>query len=407
MCGLLTLVSGTLSSIMKGDLDTQTVEIGQVRPHPKNVRQGDIGAISESLKAHGQYRAIVVQRSTGHILAGNHTWKAAKALGWKEISAHFIDCDDDAAMRILLADNRANDLATYDDAALAAVLAELNATDLGLAGTLFDGDALDDLIADIGREEQIADAPDDAPAITQIGDIWLLGDHRLMCGDSSLTENLDRLMNGKKAGCVLTDPPYGINLDTDYSQGGAFKGRKYRAVLNDDKPFDAASLSAYFTEVAEQFWWGADYYRQSLPYTELEGSWLVWDKRVEEAKDALIGSAFELCWSRQRHARRILRHQWTNWTSHHNQDHKREHPTEKPIGMLKEIITRWCDDHAIIVDPFAGSGSTLIAAHLTNRTCYTMELDPHYCDIICARYQKQTGNLPLLEATGETHNFLP
>jgi ParB-like chromosome segregation protein Spo0J len=134
---------------MKGDLDTQTVEIGQVRPHPKNVRQGDIGAISESLEAHGQYRAIVVQRSTGHILAGNHTWKAAKALGWKQISAHFIDCDDKKAMRILLADNRANDLATYDDAALAAVLKELAATDDGLTGTLFDGDSLDDVINDL------------------------------------------------------------------------------------------------------------------------------------------------------------------------------------------------------------------------------------------------------------------
>lgn len=134
---------------MKGDLDTEKVAIDAVRPHPKNVRQGDIGAICESLKAHGQYRAIVAQRSTGHILAGNHTWKAAKQLGWSHITTHFIDCDDDAAMRILLADNRANDLASYDDAALAQVLKELAATDDGLAGTLFDGDALDRLIADI------------------------------------------------------------------------------------------------------------------------------------------------------------------------------------------------------------------------------------------------------------------
>ena len=131
------------------ELATVSASIDDITPHPKNVRQGDIGAISESLKAHGQYRAIVVQRSTGHILAGNHTWKAAKALGWKQISAHFIDCDDEKAMRILLADNRANDLATYDDAALAAVLKELAATDDGLTGTLFDGDSLDDVINDL------------------------------------------------------------------------------------------------------------------------------------------------------------------------------------------------------------------------------------------------------------------
>lgn len=131
------------------ELETVSVSIDDITPHPKNVRQGDIGAISQSLKAHGQYRAIVVQRSTGHILAGNHTYKAAKSLGWKNISAHFIDCDDEKAMRILLADNRANDLATYDQPALAELLKELARTDLGLNETLYDGDALDDLIYDL------------------------------------------------------------------------------------------------------------------------------------------------------------------------------------------------------------------------------------------------------------------
>ena len=138
---------------MKGELTTETVRIDDVQPHPKNVRQGDIGAICESLQAHGQYRAIVAQRSTGLILAGNHTWKAAKQIGWRDIAVHYIDCDDDQAMRILLADNRANDLATYDDAALAAVLQELAATEQGLAGTLFDGDALDDIINEIAHAD--------------------------------------------------------------------------------------------------------------------------------------------------------------------------------------------------------------------------------------------------------------
>ncbi len=142
----------------KGDLNTETVEIDGVRPHPKNVRQGDIGAICESLKAHGQYRAIVVQRSTGHILAGNHTWKAAKQLGWTDIAVHYIDCDDDKAMRILLVDNRANDLATYDDQALANLLKEISATDLGFAHTLYDGDALDQLLFDLEQDLSLQDA---------------------------------------------------------------------------------------------------------------------------------------------------------------------------------------------------------------------------------------------------------
>lgn len=116
------------------------------RTHPKNVRQGDVGAIAQSLEAHGQYRPIVVQRSTGYVLAGNHTYLAAKSLGWEKVAATFVDCDDEQAIRILLVDNRANDLAMYDDRALADLLKDLSATDIGLDGSLFTGDDLDDLI---------------------------------------------------------------------------------------------------------------------------------------------------------------------------------------------------------------------------------------------------------------------
>lgn len=119
--------------------------LSKATPHPRNVRQGDIGAICQSLEAHGQYRPIVVHKSTGHVLAGNHTYQAAQALGWKKIAMTFVDCDEEQALRILLVDNRANDLAIYDDDALADLLKELDASG-GLQGTLFDGDDLDDLL---------------------------------------------------------------------------------------------------------------------------------------------------------------------------------------------------------------------------------------------------------------------
>ena len=127
-------------------LKVQDVAIDEVIPHPQNVRQGDVGAIAESLRIHGQYRPIVVQKSSGYILAGNHTWKAAKSLGWPKISVTYIDVDDEQAKRILLVDNRANDLATYDDASLASLLQELASTEASLEGTGFDGDDLDDLL---------------------------------------------------------------------------------------------------------------------------------------------------------------------------------------------------------------------------------------------------------------------
>jgi ParB-like chromosome segregation protein Spo0J len=141
----------------------QTIDIDSIQPHPKNVRQGDIGAISESLKAHGQYRPIVVDERTNQILAGNHTWKAAKALGWSQIQVSLIQTkDDDEALRILLADNKATDLADYDNDGLEQLLKQLAESDNGLLGSLYDGDDLDLLINDnmfvetVGVEDKFA-----------------------------------------------------------------------------------------------------------------------------------------------------------------------------------------------------------------------------------------------------------
>ena len=396
--------------MIRKELEHLAVSIDEIHTHPSNVRQGDVGAICESLKAHGQYRPIVFQQSTKRILAGNHTWKAAKALGWQQIAATPIICDDQQALRILLADNKANDLATYDEPELVELLKQLADTDEGLLGTLFDEDELDSLIADQSHFElptDVDDVPENVPSVSKLGDVWLLGEHRLMCGDSLIAANLDLLMNGRKAGCVLTDPPYGIDLNTDYSQmpDREDKGVKYSKVIGDNQPFDASSLRTYFNYVDEQFWWGANYYRTTLSSNDLDGSWLVWDKR-NEGSDNVLGSGFELCWSATKHKQDLLRFLWNGFTAKEKNE-KRVHPTQKPIALIAEIINRWADKDCVVVDLFGGSGSTLLAAQETNRVAYLMELDPHYVDVICARYQKHTGNQPVLEATGEAHDFTP
>ena len=396
--------------MIRKELEHLAISIDDIHTHPSNVRQGDVGAICESLKAHGQYRPIVFQQSTKRILAGNHTWKAAKALGWQQIAATPIICDDQQALRILLADNKANDLATYDEPELVELLKQLADTDEGLLGTLFDEDELDSLIADQSHFElptDVDDVPENVPAVSKLGDVWLLGEHRVMCGDSLIATNLDLLMNGRKAGCVLTDPPYGIDLNTDYSQmpDREDKGVKYSKVIGDNQPFDASSLRTYFNYVDEQFWWGANYYRTTLSSNDLDGSWLVWDKR-NEGSDNVLGSGFELCWSATKHKQDLLRFLWNGFTAKEKNE-KRVHPTQKPIALIAEIINRWADKDCVVVDLFGGSGSTLLAAQETNRVAYLMELDPHYVDVICARYQKHTGNQPILEATGETHDFTP
>jgi site-specific DNA-methyltransferase (adenine-specific) len=394
------------------EIEHLIVDIDSVQPHEKNVRQGDIGAISESLKAHGQYRPIVVDRRTNRILAGNHTWKAAKALGWQQIAAGYVETkDDDEALRILLADNRTTDLASYDDSGLAELLKQLSDTDIGLEGTAFDGDDLDALLKDLGHFELPADVdeiPEDVPAISKLGDLWLCGEHRVLCGNSSDLQTINNLINSQKINMIFTDPPYGMDLDTDFSKMGN-TGKSHRKVANDDKQFDATIILEQFAYCKEIFLWGADYYVERLnrQYPDL-GSWIIWDKYSDERiglLDGRFGSSFETCWSKTKHKREIARVLvTTNYTA--RGDETRVHPTQKPVALGKWFFDRWGNEGDIVLDLFGGSGSTLIAAQETNRIAYLMELDPHYVDVICARYQKHTGNQPILEATGEPHNFL-
>ena len=148
--------------MIRKELEKLAKPIDNFIPHPRNVREGDIGAISVSLEAHGQYRPIIVQKSTNHIVAGNHTWKAAKSLGWTQVAVQILDIDDDKALRILLADNRSTDLASYDEHALAELLSEFGRS-FDMSGLLWDQDDLDDLL----RREQFALTQQAFPTLSQ------------------------------------------------------------------------------------------------------------------------------------------------------------------------------------------------------------------------------------------------
>ena len=358
-------------------------------PHPSNPRQGDVGAIIQSIEANGWYGTLVAQIATGHVLAGNHRLQAAIHCGLDRVPVHWVDVDDDTAHRILLADNRTTDLATYDEHALADLLVEMGKAG-NLEGTGYDGDDLDDLLAELERHGPDADdpptpAPPDDP-VTQLGDLILLGNHRLMCGDSSDPQIIAELTDNEKIDCILTDPPYGMNLDTDYAQmPDHASGRTYRRVAGDDRPFHMTDYT--LPDAPEQFWFGADWYRHSTP---TEGVFLAWDKRVDPTHDAVIGSMFELIWSRQRHQRVLFRYPWTAYDQKHIGD-SNLHPTQKPVALLEDILTRWTKPGHRILDPFAGSGATLIAGHNLSRPTAAAELDPGYCDVIVQRWEDHTG----------------
>jgi site-specific DNA-methyltransferase (adenine-specific) len=394
------------------------VDIDSVEAHPKNVRQGDIGAISESLKAHGQYRPIVVDKRTNRILAGNHTWKAAKALGWQQINAGFIETkDDDEALRILLADNRTTDLASYDDSGLAELLKQLSETDIGLEGTAFDGDDLDSLLKDLGHFElptDVDEIPEQVPAITKLGDVWLLGNHRLVCGDSTDEKQIALLMQNKEADLVWTDPPYGV----------AYVGKTKDALTIENDDMDIDALQAFLTKAFSAgyavtkkggCWYvaapsGNIFQAFSIPLTNLG----IWRHTIVWVKDTLVMGRADYHYRHE-----SIFYGWKEGAAHQTPPDRKqdtvweiprpkrstEHPTMKPVELVMRAIQNSTNEKQIVLDLFGGSGSTLIAAQETNRIAYLMELDPHYVDVICARYQKHTGNQPILEATGEPHDF--
>lgn len=393
----------------------EVVPIEQLVPYPGNAKQHDIPLLRELLRRHGQYRPAVVQTSTRHVLVGNGMLEAARAEGWPALAVVWKDVDDDEARRLVLSDNRSGEVAGYDTAALVGLLQGLPT----LEATGYDQGALDALLAASAPPPPPRTDPDDAPAtgavapVSARGDLWTLGPHRLLCGDAFDRADLDRLVGDSPVGAVLTDPPYGMNLDTDYSKlpgGNATSGmrkqpKKYRAVKGDDAPFDASPLRAYFHDVREQFWFGADYYRRTLTGDDRDGSWLVWDKRKEDgSQDDVLGSSFETLWSASPHQRRLLRHYWCGAFGA-VEARNRMHPTQKPVGLLTEVIERWIPEGAYVADPFAGSGSLLIAAHHTDRRALLMEFDPLYVDVICGRWERHTGNVPL--RNGQPVSFQP
>jgi DNA modification methylase len=220
--------------------------------------------------------------------------------------------------------------------------------------------------------------------------------HRLMVGDATKREDVEKLMDGKKADMVFTDPPYGMDLDVGLSNnvtwgkdGWSGKSKRYEKVVGDDKEwiFDKAN---HF-DCKEQFWWGADYYRRTLPRG---GGWFVWNKTRNNDKQDQIksnGSQFELCWSKTPHKREVLNILWKGLMGTESQDIRlRVHPTQKPIQVCGWFISRFSEEGSIVIDLFGGSGSTLIACEQLDRICYMMEISPVYCDVIRKRYEQFT-----------------
>jgi len=225
------------------------------------------------------------------------------------------------------------------------------------------------------------------------GQVWLLGEHRLVCGDCNDPAILALAIGKDKPYLMLNDPPYGIDLDTDYSKMPSTKpegNKTYSPIEGDDKPF---TYNSFGLDCNEEFWFGADYYRKSIPDG---GSWLVWDKRVEDKFDAMIGSAFELIWSKVKHKREIIRCNNTLFSGSQEAKNKL-HPTIKPIKVIEWIVSKYSHKGGVVLDCYAGAGTTILACENHGRKCRAIEIEPKYIAVTLRRWLDATNIEPILE----------
>jgi len=394
------------------------VKLDKLTPHPRNARQGDVGAIVSSLEAHGQYRALVVQKSTGYILAGNHTYRAMLALGWKDAHVNYLDVDDETALRILLVDNRSSDLATYDDDALASLLRELAGTETALVGTGFDGDELDALLFRMARDAEVnarlLATPNDVPAVpatprTKEGDVWAMGGHTVLCADATDGESVKRLMGGGVADCLWTDPPYGVSYVGKTKDALTIAGDEATGLL---KLLEAAFANAAMVLAPGSPWYIAapsgprcldflDALRNTEPMRLHQ--MLVWVKNTMVLGHSDYHYRHELVlygWTAGVGRAGRGMHKGTKWYGDDSQTSVLEfdkpaaselHPTTKPVGLIEKCLLNSTKNGDVVLDLFGGSGSTMIACEQIGRVARVMELDPRYVDVIVTRWEQATG----------------
>jgi site-specific DNA-methyltransferase (adenine-specific) len=354
--------------------------------NPRKISQNAIDKVASSIKNFGFKVPIIIDKDN-EIVAGHNRILAAKKLGMEEVPCIVVeDLTEPQIKAFRIADNKTSEFAEWD-----MELLEIELEGLDDEFTGFDIDELGELFNDDTEviEDDFDEEPPEEP-ISKRGDIWLLGKHRLMCGDST-GKDVDTLMDGNKADMVFTDPPYGMNLDTDYSkmEGNGRKGKTYSKVIGDNEDFKDDLIETIFNNFnycKEIFLWGVDYYFDLIPNFK-NGNLIVWDKTLQTNGDADYNSEFELLWTKNRHKKEVIHFNWFRYFGLSQQDIKtREHPTQKPLQVITPFIEKYSNENDIIVDIYGGSGSTLIACEQLDRICYMMELDEKYVDVIVNRY---------------------
>lgn len=392
-------------------MNIQKINILKLKPSEYNPRKDlkpedeEYKKIKNSILEFGYVSPIIIN-SDMTVIGGHQRLKVLKELGYEQIQCIIVNLDKNKEKALNLALNKIS--GEWDDEKLEQILAELKETDIDMNITGFSNDEIDDILKEVlGSKEDDFDIEEalneiEEP-ITKAGDIWLLGKNRLMCGDSTQKDDVMRLMNGQKADMLLTDPPYNVDYE-------GVAGKIENDNMNETEFYNFL-LDAFrnMNEIARE---GCTFYSF---HADTEG--LNFRRAFKEAgfklaqclvwvKNTFVMGRQDYQWKHE-----PILYGWKEGSAHYFVDDRSqstvlefdkptknaEHPTMKPIDLLVYLIKNSSKENDLIVDLFAGSGSSMIAAEETKRICYTMELDPKYCDVVVKRWETLTGQKAKLE----------
>lgn len=392
-------------------MNIQKINILKLKPSEYNPRKDlqpedeEYIKIKNSILEFG-YVAPVIINADMTVIGGHQRLKVLKELGYEEIQCIVVDLDKNKEKALNLALNKIS--GEWDNDKLEAILAELKETDIDINVTGFSNDEIDDILKDIiGSNEDdfdLEEALDEIEEpITKVGDVWLLGKHRLLCGNSTQEEDVMRLMNNQYADMLLTDPPYNVDYE---GTAGKIKNDNmnetefYNLLIDAFKNMHSVAKSGCPIYVFHADTEGLNF-RNAFKNAGFKlAQCLVW------VKNTFVMGRQDYQWKHE-----PILYGWKEGKAHYFIDSRSqntvlefdrptrnaEHPTMKPIDLLVYLIKNSSKENNLIVDLFGGSGSSLIAAEQSNRICYTMELDPRYCDVIIKRWETLTGQKAELE----------
>lgn len=391
----------------KSAMEWRAIPIGDLRPAAYNPRKklkaGDkeYEKIKNSIQEFGYVEPIIVNYDMT-VIGGHQRLTVLKDLGYTEVECVVLHIEDEHKVKALnVALNKIT--GAWNEQLLADLLVDLQSADFNTDLTGFEPAEIDQLFSKvhnkkITEDDFDVDAQLQKPTVTKPGDLWLLGPHRILCGDSLLPESYEKLMDGKRANLVLTDPPYNVNVEetagrikNDNMSDEDFYKFLFAAFVNMEQNMEAdASIYVFHADskglIFRQTFHDAGFY--------LSGC-CIWKK------DRLVLGRSPYQWQHEpclfgwkvggKHQWYSDRKQTTIW-EYDRPSTSKDHPTMKPIALMAYPIQNSCMSNCIVLDPFSGSGSTLIACEQTNRICYGIELDERFVDVIVARYIEQTGD---------------